>query len=104
MTLGIWKISEKPLLNAHVCYGRRVWKSIWHSKDDRLKQFLGLNFTKSVPQTFVDYCKAAMNGSHLQGASSSTYEGSQAVVTVVKFQKYQWRQYKRHFLHTQEQI
>ena len=64
-----------------------VEKYPWRTKDDRLKQFLGLNFAKSVPQTFVDYCKAAMKESHLQGVSSNTYEGSQAFVTAVNFQE-----------------
>ena len=63
----------------------------WHTKDDRLKQFLGLNFVKSVPQTFVDYCKAAMKRSHLQGASSNTYMSS-----CDSSRKYQWRHYKCH--------
>ena len=38
----------------HLSWEESVEKYPWHTKDERLNQFLGLNFSKSVPQTFVN--------------------------------------------------
>ena len=48
----------------------------WHTNQERLKQFTGLNFVKSVPENFRCYCEAAIRGEK----SLFTYEGCAASV------------------------
>ena len=56
----------------------------WHTSDNRLKQFLGLNFIKNVPDTFREYCTAAMRGQRCQGNDNFSYEGSNATTIEVQ--------------------
>lgn len=38
----------------------------WHTREERLATFLGLDFIKKVPESFQAYCKAAVRGEQQQ--------------------------------------
>ena len=52
----------------------------WHTNDDRLRQFLGLNFIKNVPDSFRSYCHSAIRGERHQANDTFSYEGSEAAI------------------------
>ena len=37
----------------------------WHTNDNRLRQFLGLNFINHVPDSICSYCQSAIHGERL---------------------------------------
>ena len=51
----------------------------WHTSQERLKKFAGLNFVKNVPESFRSYCQAAIRGENLN-ESTFAYEGCTASV------------------------
>ena len=51
----------------------------WHTSQEKLKQFAGLNFVKNIPETFRSYCEAAIRGETLSETLFS-FEGCVASV------------------------
>ena len=52
----------------------------WHTNDQNLSHFLGLSFTKGVPDSFRIYCQAALRGENHHESNDFEYKGSEAVV------------------------
>jgi len=52
----------------------------WHTNEDNISQFLGLNFTKGVPDSFKSYIQAALRGERHYEQNRHVYQGSEAVV------------------------
>ena len=50
----------------------------WHTTDDRLRQFLSLNFIKNLPDSFHSYCNSAIRGDQHPANDNFSYEGSDA--------------------------
>ena len=55
----------------------------WHTNEEKLKQFVGLNFVKNVPESFTSYCQTAIRGENLSEGLFS-FEG--CVASVHEFQ------------------
>ena len=51
----------------------------WHTNQEKLKQFAGLNFVRNVPETFRTYCQAAIRGEN-RSENQFSYEGCAASV------------------------
>ena len=51
----------------------------WHTKEERLSTFLGLDFIKQVPESFQAYCQAAVQGERQQ-AGTPSHKGAVARV------------------------
>jgi len=51
----------------------------WHTKEERLSTFLGLDFIKQVPESFQAYCQAAVQGERQQ-AGTLSHKGTVARV------------------------
>ena len=56
----------------------------WHTTDDHLRKFLGLNFVKNVPDSFRGYCTSAIRGERHQTNDNFSYEGSVAITVVLQ--------------------
>ena len=52
----------------------------WHTNDNRLRQFLGLNFINNMPDSFRSYCQSAIRGEQLQANDNISFEGSEAAI------------------------
>ena len=52
----------------------------WHTNEDNISQFLGLNFNKGVPESFRSYIQAAIRGERHHEQNRYTYQGSEAVI------------------------
>ena len=77
MNSGLLKTSGKHLLSVPTQHGMR---QTWYTGDDKLSQFLGLNFIKNLPDTFRNYCQSAICAEHHQENTSMIYHGSEAAV------------------------
>lgn len=60
----------------------------WHTTDDQLSYFLGLNFVKNVPDTFRTYCQSAVRGEHHHGDNDLVYQGSKATIVQLKISEF----------------
>ena len=60
----------------------------WHTTDDQLSHFLGLNFVKNVPDAFWSYCQSAVRGERQQGSNDLVYQGAKATVVQLKVSEF----------------
>ena len=80
-TLG--KIEKAFMKCINTTWEEALRRFPWHTNQERLKKFLGLNFFKNVPETFHSYCQAAIRGENLD-KSLFCFEG--CVASIHKFQ------------------
>ena len=64
----------------------------WHTEEERLATFLGLDFIKKVPESFQAYCQAAVRGEQQQfntmshkGAAASVHMMNVMEVSIAEF-------------------
>ena len=60
-------------------WDKAVERFPWHTKEERLAAFLGLDFVKKVPKSFQAYCQAAVQ-SERQQVSTLSHDGAMANV------------------------
>ena len=60
----------------------------WHTTDDQLSSFLGLNFVKNVPDAFWSYCQSAVRGECQPGNDHLVYQGAKATVVQLKISEF----------------
>ena len=60
----------------------------WHSSDENLSHLLGLNFIKSISDSFWIYCQAALRGENNYEKNNVTYQGYEAAVIELKINKF----------------
>ena len=60
----------------------------WHTTDDQLSRFLGLNFVKNVPDTFWSYCQSAVRGECQPGSDDWVYHGVKATIIQLKVSEF----------------
>ena len=60
----------------------------WHTTDDQLSHFLGLNFVKNVPDAFRSYCQSAVRGERQQGSKDLVYQGAKTTVVQLKVSEF----------------
>lgn len=60
----------------------------WHTSDENLNHFLGLNFIKSVPDSFRIYCQAALRGENHREMNDFTYQGCEAMIIELKINEF----------------
>lgn len=63
--------SLEHIRKAFTKYTNSTWEEAverypWHTKEERLNNFLGLDFIKNVPESFQSYCQAAVRGEQQQ--------------------------------------
>ena len=51
-----------------------------HTNDNRLRQFLGLNYINNMPDSFRSYCQSAIRGEQLQANDNISFERSEAAI------------------------
>ena len=51
----------------------------WHT-NNRLRQFLSLNFINNMPDSFCSCCRSAIRGEQLQANDNISFEGSEAAI------------------------
>ena len=60
----------------------------WPSSDENLSHFLGLNFIKSIPDSFRIYCQAALRGENNHEENDVTYQGCKAAIIELKITEF----------------